>query len=167
MRLQVYRGGGHLRYLGSVIAEPFALPIRTGLIRYSYTGRRNKTGIVILRCSLSSIQRAALNRLSESRKVKDFCGTCWTEHKESRPMCCCYHCSRMVGYFEPSEHDRLIHALQAVPFDQETGFWKAGQGCTLPRALRSDTCIGYFCGPGSVRQRADMIKVMFGSPCKS
>lgn len=60
-------------------------------------------------------------------------------------MACCVHCNIAGGYLDSIPADAVTTVKKA--WSDETGFWREGIGCTLPRKWRSDTCLGYNCGP--------------------
>lgn len=60
-------------------------------------------------------------------------------------MCCCHSCERTIGYLNTIPSEWGILTQYAELFDEETGFWRKGKGCILPRKLRSNTCLRYHC----------------------
>lgn len=62
---------------------------------------------------------------------------------KNETTCCCGLCYIKCGYLhfiiesDIKEYSKL--------FNEETGFWKKGVGCTLPRIARSRTCLLYSC----------------------
>jgi len=91
---------------------------------------------------------------------------CNCEHdynkKKNRPMCCCINCCFNIGYlynirpsFKPlkdEKYDSTVYQsvkkvikIYAKHFSINTGFWRKGRGCILPRRLRSVTCLTYVC----------------------
>lgn len=58
-------------------------------------------------------------------------------------MCCCKDCANTMGYlsFVP-EQDLWTYAKL---YNDKTGYWRKGKGCSLPRELRSKTCLTYYC----------------------
>lgn len=69
-------------------------------------------------------------------------------------MCCCIDCFKAVGHFrhlpQDNEIEMKILARKFIePKDPEkltnSGFWRVGKGCILPRMYRSLTCLGYIC----------------------
>ena len=62
------------------------------------------------------------------------------------PMCCCSGCRDFNGHFGsrwPNELDKL--EPYAKYFSKNTGFWRKGKGCALPRHMRSLTCAFHVC----------------------
>lgn len=60
-------------------------------------------------------------------------------------MCCCESCKRNVGYLYQIPKNVGIIKMYAENFDDETGFWREGKGCVLPREHRSRVCIKWVC----------------------
>lgn len=71
-------------------------------------------------------------------------GKCHTISPEAR--CCCANCFYEGGHFESCDFifEKDIPKLNDL-FQPRGGFWVKGKGCTLPRNLRSLTCITYHC----------------------
>lgn len=67
-------------------------------------------------------------------------GTC-----VARPsnMCCCRECTHAIGYLKNIRVG--TEEVYASKYNSKTGFWKQDIGCTLPRDMRSETCVGYVC----------------------
>jgi hypothetical protein len=62
------------------------------------------------------------------------------------PMCCCLDCYTYAGHF----HEKDLIFAKDIPkyealFEPKVGFWRKNKGCALPRALRSHTCLTYYC----------------------
>jgi hypothetical protein len=69
-------------------------------------------------------------------------GEKWSDKKNAE-RCCCIGCAYANGYhYFMLESD--YNEAKAY-WDDETGFWRKGKGCILPRGLRSETCLGYHC----------------------
>lgn len=60
-------------------------------------------------------------------------------------MCCCITCVIGIGYLR----DEIILPdeinFYKKKFNPYLGFWQVGKGCTLPREMRSITCVFYHC----------------------
>lgn len=73
--------------------------------------------------------------------------------KQKKAMCCCSNCKYDFGYLKKiyfnqySDEDYIEEELlyYAKKFSINTGFWRDGIGCILPRNRRSATCLGYNC----------------------
>jgi len=68
------------------------------------------------------------------------------KEKTMTPKCCCAGCASSLGYYrgvfpEKEEDFRTIMDL----YSPETGFFREGKGCLIPRELRSHTCVSYMC----------------------
>ena len=71
----------------------------------------------------------------------------------STEMCCCKDCASNIGYLniiffsEYSDNydiqQELLYYTKKYQFN--TGFWRKGKGCILPREKRSTTCLTYKC----------------------
>ena len=66
-------------------------------------------------------------------------------------MCCCSGCKACMGFHYILPADYGIIETYASHFDKETGFWRKGHGCILPRKYRSSTCLTYNCDHNSCR----------------
>lgn len=60
-----------------------------------------------------------------------------------RKQCCCGGCATSVGYLRQITFGSVSE--YARNFTEETGFWREGLGCVLPRRLRSATCLRHYC----------------------
>jgi len=69
-------------------------------------------------------------------------------------MCCCGGCRGSVGFIFQMPADFQIIEEYANFFNEETGFWRAGTGCALPRSHRSPTCLTYNCDYNTCRSDA-------------
>ncbi len=59
---------------------------------------------------------------------------------------CCVHCANCAGYLKEVPIE-AVEELEAL-FSDADGFWRP-DGCVLPQAWRSSTCLEYYCGcPG-------------------
>ncbi len=60
---------------------------------------------------------------------------------------CCWQCAGSFGYWRREERalDEETVKLMAELFDEGTGFLKEGEGCVLPREMRSPTCLYIYC----------------------
>ncbi len=63
--------------------------------------------------------------------------------KGAGEKCCCSSCKPSFGHFRIFRQSNV--AKLAWHFNKETGFWRKGRGCILPRKLRSITCVTYHC----------------------
>jgi len=63
----------------------------------------------------------------------------------SRLMCCCRGCRGTVGWLRNLPNDYYILKQIAGYFSEKTGFWRADEGCVLPRKYRSPTCLRHYC----------------------
>jgi len=77
--------------------------------------------------------------LCKARRDKVFRGN------PKAPMCCCYNCRGCVGYIRNIPSNTEIIKFYADSFSDETGFWRKGIGCNLPREYRSQICLSYNC----------------------
>lgn len=66
------------------------------------------------------------------------------ERKQDQPMCCCTNCKNRMGFFNVLNWPAIEKI--APLYNEETGFWKEGIGCSLPIDIRSVTCVTYRCG---------------------
>ncbi|NIU84559.1 MAG: hypothetical protein GWN31_12000 [Candidatus Thorarchaeota archaeon] len=60
-------------------------------------------------------------------------------------MCCCGGCAGSVGHADTFPKDVRYLEEMASYFNTETGYWRKGKGCILPRKYRSRTCLSYHC----------------------
>jgi hypothetical protein len=62
-------------------------------------------------------------------------------------MCCCASCYSALGYLTsaPPISEIDLPTYERL-FKRKIGFWRRGKGCSLPRHLRSVTCVFYTCG---------------------
>lgn len=60
-------------------------------------------------------------------------------------MCCCGGCAGSVGHADTFPKDTRYLEEMASYFNAETGYWRKGKGCILPRKYRSVTCLLYNC----------------------
>lgn len=84
-------------------------------------------------------------------------GTCKIHHSRATrnpnraALCCCVGCYHSMGYMMctslPKGSDVV---LMASLFDEETGYWRKGVGCALPRRLRSPICLRHNCAHGEL-----------------
>jgi hypothetical protein len=71
-------------------------------------------------------------------------------------MACCYNCAYTGGFFETINPSDI--PLLESSFDKETGFWREGAGCILPREKRSEVCLTYRCASAhNVTPRAFLV----------
>jgi len=68
---------------------------------------------------------------------------CTVSNPTGSSRCCCVGCSDSIGYLRHFNYEDL--PLYADLYNTKNGFWQPGIGCTLPRSLRSSTCVGYHC----------------------
>ena len=66
-------------------------------------------------------------------------------------MCCCSGCRPCLGFHYELSADYSIIEFYAKHFNEETGFWRKGKGCVLPRKYRSSTCLTYNCDHNACR----------------
>ena len=61
--------------------------------------------------------------------------------------CCCDSCYGHTGFYKvlPNNYEDLSAIANVFRADDRSGFYEAGQGCRLPRELRSPTCLGHTC----------------------
>lgn len=66
--------------------------------------------------------------------------------KRDTVKCCCSNCASSIGHFG-DQWPNNTEALEQLAgyFNPETGFWRVGKGCILPRHRRSLTCAFYVC----------------------
>ena len=67
--------------------------------------------------------------------------------KAPNPRCCCSGCATHSGYMH-AHHPRMILAHMetfARLFKEDVGYWREGEGCALPRKLRSPICLQHRC----------------------
>ena len=62
-----------------------------------------------------------------------------------RNMCCCSGCHFDIGFIYQLPADFQVIEEYAKSFNNKTGFWRKGVGCTLPRSHRSPTCLTHNC----------------------
>jgi hypothetical protein len=71
-------------------------------------------------------------------------GKCCSTRKGNHPEnACCGGCFEAGGYLH-EVNPAHVKTYQKL-FKRGIGFWRPGTGCSLPRALRSSTCIGFRC----------------------
>ncbi len=61
-------------------------------------------------------------------------------------MCCCSGCYESIGYLRngpPILKEDLVTYEEF--YKKGIGFWREGSGCSLPRELRSPTCVYHMC----------------------
>jgi hypothetical protein len=86
-------------------------------------------------------------------------GKCAAQRKESggpvgaSPMGCCRGCVENVGYLE-KVNPESVTVLEKL-FDRRTGFWRAENGCQIPRKWRSQKCLTFNCY--ATKQNADKL----------
>lgn len=66
-------------------------------------------------------------------------------HRDISPMNCCQGCNNTRGYLPRGLAKEDWENTYKPYWDEETGFWREGEGCVLPREIRSDTCVFYYC----------------------
>jgi hypothetical protein len=89
---------------------------------------------------------------------KSICNGAVTEKEQAKNRekgrmkmtCCCYNCAVSKGHFSHTpygkERDEEVDKLkEAHGWSDVTGFLKIGEGCMLPRNMRSIICQGYLC----------------------
>jgi hypothetical protein len=58
---------------------------------------------------------------------------------------CCGGCANSTGhYYQITSNEEDLELIASL-FDREDGFWREGEGCALPRKLRSLTCLSHYC----------------------
>ena len=57
--------------------------------------------------------------------------------------CCCAACYRAKGFLK-SIYPEYLNVYREN-FAKDFGFWRPGQGCILPRHMRSNICISFVC----------------------
>jgi len=62
-------------------------------------------------------------------------------------MGCCVRCNSSLGYLDHIQPGTIMKYLRM--FNLKTGFWRHGEGCILPRSMRSYTCLTYSCSDKS------------------
>lgn len=72
-------------------------------------------------------------------------GTCKNYRGNAEPTCCCSNCFKKFGYQDGSCCLEKDVETYISLFKPGVGFWVAGQGCALPRRLRSNICVFYNC----------------------
>jgi hypothetical protein len=60
-------------------------------------------------------------------------------------MCCCSGCRSCFGFLYQLPESYNVIQFYAEHFNGETGFWRKGTGCILPRSHRSSTCLTHNC----------------------
>lgn len=92
-------------------------------------------------------------------------GTCRSQRTEDRS--CCSKCASTFGYWrkegEALDEDTM-KALAGI-YDDKTGFLRDGEGCILPRGLRSPTCLYIFCSDAKMsgHDRELLYKIQYGA----
>lgn len=90
-------------------------------------------------CARSRSELAKISQLPFLKRTQKF------NNFGSYPRCCCVRCFDAAGYYHWNgfyEGDlKTYHDL----FKENVGFWRFGTGCSLPRELRSRTCLTYIC----------------------
>jgi hypothetical protein len=66
-------------------------------------------------------------------------------YKEDPCQCCCTGCAANMGYHWRIPNKISVIEEYAKRFHPKFGFWKKGEGCALPRKMRSPTCLSYNC----------------------
>ena len=66
---------------------------------------------------------------------------------ENRVMCCCNNCARNNGFLDIIPASTYLQHKYCEMYDDNTGYWRKGTGCILPRKMRSYTCLQYNCTP--------------------
>lgn len=120
---------------------------------------------------LTTTEKRRLNRLykiAESTKDLEYgCkfanGTC-RHQREGRvkfpegyrswdtERCCCMSCASTLGYYDYRPRTEEEISVMRERYDQTTGYWRKGEGCTLPRKYRSKICLVYNCNK-NIEQR--------------
>lgn len=67
--------------------------------------------------------------------------------------CCCSTCFQHTGFLERIFSDEV--EIYKKHWDNKTGFFKKGTGCTLPRSYRSGMCQQYVCMEGFPKNKKD------------
>jgi len=57
--------------------------------------------------------------------------------------CCCRGCQNVIGYRITMSQNEI--PILAKYFNKDTGYWREGIGCILPRKHRSITCLSHKC----------------------
>ena len=73
--------------------------------------------------------------------------------KKKKAMCFCSECASSFGYFIKiffnNYNDKHYIEKELLYYTKKysinTGFWRKGKGCILPRCRRSGTCLSYNC----------------------
>jgi hypothetical protein len=96
-----------------------------------------------------STRRSRIDKIEELIQFDcrfDSCGNCkiYTNPRMTGKNCC-GGCSHFKGHFnewcDPDSVDFLIRN-----YNFNTGYWREGFGCVIPRKWRSDICLKYNCG---------------------
>jgi hypothetical protein len=66
--------------------------------------------------------------------------------------CCCSNCADHLGYLDiigwhEGVRIKYLREYERL-FDSKNGFFVKGRGCSLPRHMRSSTCLTFSCDPG-------------------
>lgn len=84
--------------------------------------------------------------------------------------CCCRGCWRRVGYLKALPNHTSELSDIAELFNEETGFWRSGKGCVLPREYRSNTCLFHMCRRKPSKSRPgdplELLRDMMRTPCE-
>ena len=62
---------------------------------------------------------------------------------------CCGGCATNIGYLRQVPSNLNIIGIYAKAFKEDTGFWRP-DGCAIPRELRSETCVCYYCSEKNI-----------------
>jgi len=99
-------------------------------------------------------QHAELTSMVDFQCNFDKNGLCkkrWTNEKPTKAelrrasMCCCTGCRSTIGHMRNLPNSiGMLREISAL-YNNRTGFWRAGEGCILPRKYRSLTCLFYRC----------------------
>lgn len=80
---------------------------------------------------------------------------------------CCFRCAETFGYWtkEGGTIDEDSAQKMAGSWDVRTGFLREGEGCCLPRELRSPTCLYTFCSDEKMSgaERQLLFKIQYGA----
>ena len=96
------------------------------------------------------------------------------KYNRRRKQGCCGGCASNIGYLNDISNLREDLTKTARLYNKKTGFWRKGRGCSLPRELRSITCLGHMCHKNLIeregvlsRPAMRLLKLIEGKPPKN
>jgi hypothetical protein len=79
--------------------------------------------------------------------------------KHNNSKCCCAGCKESIGFLKVIWYKDL--PIYAEKFDDNNGFWTP-KGCSLPRELRSPTCLCHSCKLRIPIQESNLFSIIQG-----